>query len=136
VLESQPVCSTPLLAPCRSPLRLISRRSPSQSVYLAARVAGRLAADAEGGSRCGQENGVFNEELWLPSHGRYASSGAVSRVMNYLCFPNSKVKNNNNALHPSPPLGERPHERHLVASELRSKTPLRASPLHCDWLDG
>lgn len=60
-----------------------------QSVNLAARVAGRLAPIG-GARRCGDENGVFNEELWLPSHGRYVASGAVSRVMNYLCFPNSK----------------------------------------------
>jgi hypothetical protein len=30
-------------------------------------------------------------ELWLPSHHEYASVGAVLRVMNYLCFVNSKV---------------------------------------------
>ena len=30
-------------------------------------------------------------ELWLPSHHEYASVGAILRVMNYLCFVNSKV---------------------------------------------
>ena len=33
----------------------------------------------------------FVHELWLPSHHDYASVGAVLRVMNYLCFVNSKV---------------------------------------------
>jgi len=37
------------------------------------------------------ERTAFVHELWLPSHHEYASVGAVLRVMNYLCFVNSKV---------------------------------------------
>ena len=37
------------------------------------------------------ERVAFVHELWLPSHHDYASVGAVLRVMNYMCFVNSKV---------------------------------------------
>uniref|UniRef100_A0A7S2NNV6 Nucleotide-diphospho-sugar transferase domain-containing protein n=1 Tax=Haptolina brevifila TaxID=156173 RepID=A0A7S2NNV6_9EUKA len=37
------------------------------------------------------EREAFLHELWLPSHHEYASVGAILRVMNYLCFVNSKV---------------------------------------------
>ena len=37
------------------------------------------------------EREAFVHELWLPSHHEYASVGAILRVMNYLCFVNSKV---------------------------------------------
>ena len=38
-----------------------------------------------------RERELFLSELWLPSHHNYTSVGAVLRVMNYLCFANSKV---------------------------------------------
>ena len=37
------------------------------------------------------EREAFVRELWLPSRNEYAHPGAVLRVMNYLCFVNSKV---------------------------------------------
>jgi hypothetical protein len=37
------------------------------------------------------EHQVFNEALFLPSHGDYVSPGVVKRVLNYLCFANSKT---------------------------------------------
>ena len=37
------------------------------------------------------ERNAFTRELWLPSHHNYTSPGAILRVMNYLCFVNSKV---------------------------------------------
>jgi hypothetical protein len=37
------------------------------------------------------ERESFTRELWLPSRNEYAHSGAILRVMNYLCFANSKV---------------------------------------------
>jgi hypothetical protein len=73
---------------------LVYLRATHQAVQLAVRVAGRvmgLESTGGGGSRCGDEKVVFNEELWLPSHGAYQSVGAVTRVMNYLCWPNSKA---------------------------------------------
>lgn len=38
-----------------------------------------------------REREAFLQELWLPSHHEFAAVGAVLRVMNYLCFANSKV---------------------------------------------
>jgi hypothetical protein len=38
-----------------------------------------------------RERELFLGELWLPSHHNYTSVGALLRVMNYLCFANSKV---------------------------------------------
>mmetsp|Transcript_13669 Transcript_13669/g.57466 ORF Transcript_13669/g.57466 Transcript_13669/m.57466 type:complete len:1028 (+) Transcript_13669:429-3512(+) len=37
------------------------------------------------------EHLAFNEALFLPSHGDYAQPGVVKRVLNYLCFANSKT---------------------------------------------
>ena len=48
-------------------------------------------AKKESGCAVSVEREVFLHELWLPSHHNYTSVGAVLRVMNYLCFANSKV---------------------------------------------
>jgi len=37
------------------------------------------------------ERELWLKELWLPSHHGYAAVGAILRVMNHLCFVNSKV---------------------------------------------
>ncbi|KAL3924538.1 MAG: hypothetical protein SGPRY_003888 [Prymnesium sp.] len=37
------------------------------------------------------ERELWLQELWLPSHHEYASIGAIVRVMNHLCFVNSKA---------------------------------------------
>ena len=37
------------------------------------------------------EHALFNEAVFLPSHGAYASPGATKRALNYLCFANSKT---------------------------------------------
>lgn len=51
----------------------------------------KLAADASAQQVIEAERLAFLHELWLPSHHEYASVGAVLRVMNYLCFANSKT---------------------------------------------
>jgi len=37
------------------------------------------------------ERELLLQQLWLPSHKGFVGSGAILRVMNYLCFVNSKV---------------------------------------------
>ena len=54
-------------------------------------VEGRLTASSTAAAVDDVERIEFVHELWLPSHHDYASVGAVLRVMNYLCFVNSKV---------------------------------------------
>jgi len=51
----------------------------------------QLPASASSKAVSEAEREHFLHELWLPSHHEYASVGAVLRVMNYLCFVNSKV---------------------------------------------
>uniref|UniRef100_A0A7S0J9T8 Nucleotide-diphospho-sugar transferase domain-containing protein n=1 Tax=Calcidiscus leptoporus TaxID=127549 RepID=A0A7S0J9T8_9EUKA len=36
------------------------------------------------------EREAFLSELWMPSHKLYVSTGAIVRVLNYMCFVNSK----------------------------------------------
>ena len=48
-------------------------------------------ADTAAAVAVARERELFLSELWLPSHHNYTSVGAVLRVMNYLCFANSKV---------------------------------------------
>ena len=55
------------------------------------RLDARLTATATASEVASVEREVFLHELWLPSHHNYTSVGAVLRVMNYLCFANSKV---------------------------------------------
>lgn len=54
------------------------------SLAMAARASSRLLRGED-------ERLVVNQELYLPSHGPYAASGATVRVLNYLCFMNSKA---------------------------------------------
>ena len=55
------------------------------------RPAAKLGAASSAFDVNAAEREAFLHELWLPSHHEYASVGAVLRVMNYLCFVNSKV---------------------------------------------
>ena len=54
------------------------------SLALASRASSRLLRGED-------ERLVLNQELYLPSHGPYAASGVTVRVLNYLCFMNSKA---------------------------------------------
>ena len=38
------------------------------------------------------EREAFLSELWMPSHKLHVSAGAILRVLNYMCFVNSKVR--------------------------------------------
>lgn len=58
------------------------------SLRMAAQILRQLSLPA--GSRL-SEREIWLQELWLPSHHEYASVGAIVRVMNHLCFANSKV---------------------------------------------
>jgi hypothetical protein len=55
------------------------------------RPAAQLSSSSTASAVWEAERVAFTHELWLPSHHEYASVGAVLRVMNYLCFVNSKV---------------------------------------------
>jgi len=77
----------------------------NEAIALSGRMAAQLlGADSTGGQRrepltatstpqqvSEAERDAFVHELWLPSHHEYASVGAILRVMNYLCYVNSKV---------------------------------------------
>ena len=70
----------------------------TESIALTARMATQLARPAAKLSTTSTahevsaaEREALLHELWLPSHHEYASVGAILRVMNYMCFVNSKV---------------------------------------------
>ena len=81
--------------------RAARHRSAAQVIALTARMAerlrraealdGKLSPSSSAFAVAEVERIEFVHELWLPSHHDYASVGAVLRVMNYLCFVNSKV---------------------------------------------
>eukprot|EP00959_Pyramimonas_sp_CCMP1952_P100305 2098130-Pyramimonas_sp.AAC.1 len=91
---------------------LVYLRATEQAARFALRLAGRLMPQAPGaGGRCAEETAAFNEELWLPSHGAYSAVGLVTRVMNYLCWANSKgvarFMQNDKELSAEPPVAVR-----------------------------
>jgi len=67
---------------------LMLAQATEAGAIVALRVARRLALSGPGAARSERE--VFNQETWLPSHGSYVAGGASLRVMNFLCFANSK----------------------------------------------
>mmetsp|Transcript_13323 Transcript_13323/g.36394 ORF Transcript_13323/g.36394 Transcript_13323/m.36394 type:complete len:619 (+) Transcript_13323:44-1900(+) len=81
--------------------RLFYASPTPETVSLADRMAQRLRAAGESvhsGSASDialmiatTERESFSRELWLPSRNEYVNPGAILRVMNYLCFANSKV---------------------------------------------
>lgn len=78
----------------------------AEALALAVRMATHAAALPDGASAADvypAEREAFLHELWLPSHHEYASVGAQLRVMNYLCFVNSKVLFRQTRMLPSAP---------------------------------
>ena len=61
-----------------------------EAAALMAAVAARLRAGGGGGSGLDATR-VLSEELWLPAHNGVRRAGARARVMNVLCFGNSKL---------------------------------------------
>jgi len=61
----------------------------TDSLRTIALVLSRLRAESSPASDA-TAHAFFNEAILYPSHGSYGAPGATVRVLNYLCFPNSK----------------------------------------------
>mmetsp|Transcript_33722 Transcript_33722/g.107136 ORF Transcript_33722/g.107136 Transcript_33722/m.107136 type:complete len:979 (+) Transcript_33722:200-3136(+) len=68
---------------------LVFLQATETTLKLVRRVAGRLAGPGDP-QETDRARRFFNQELWIPSHGSYNMVGASVRVMNYLCWANTK----------------------------------------------